>query len=177
MISSLYNLTLPHLNEEWHQRYDIVARKPGRHILDGDTGHVPNAPDRLIYKISIKEYSLLNICVDEFNLAVIQSFISWKETAHQLVWEGVLYAYREYWPHFVRVGMDKNAVPVEKLRMPPLPVWMVTLVTPNIGLLHEFPSHMQLIETLNNLEVSVAWTVLVDYAEGLNDLSVASRYT
>lgn len=54
-----------------------------------------------------------------------------------------------------------NVVPLDKLQMPQLPVWMVTLFTPNFGLLKQFPNPEQLIETLNNLEVSVAWTVLV----------------
>jgi hypothetical protein len=61
-----------------------------------------------------------------------------------------------------------DAVPLEELRMPQLPVWMVTLLTPNFAILHDFPNPQQLIETLNDLEVSVAWTVLVDYAD-VND--------
>jgi hypothetical protein len=68
---------------------------------------------------------------------------------------------------FIRLG-TADAVPLEELQMPQLPVWMVTLLTPNIGILHNYPNPQQLIETLNNLEVSVAWTVLVDYAD-VND--------
>lgn len=51
VLSSLYNLTLPGLNEE---RHHIVAREPGRQILDGDTGQVPGAPALFIYKVSIR---------------------------------------------------------------------------------------------------------------------------
>ena len=116
-----------------------------------------------LYKVSIKEYSILNICIDQWDRAVIQSFLSWKETTHDLVWDGVLYASKQYFPHFIRIGMS-NVVPLDKLLMPQLPVWMVTLLTPNCGLLKQFHNPEQLIETLNSLEVSVAWTVLVDYA-------------
>jgi len=167
VLASLYNLTLPGLNEERHPRHHIVGREPGRQILDGDTGQVPGAPDRFVYKVFIKQYSILNICFDELDRAVIQSFLSWKEATHDLVWAGVLHAYKLYRPHFIRLG-TADAVPLEELQMPQLPVWMVTLLTPNIGILHNYSNPQQLIETLNNLEVSVAWTVLVDYAD-VND--------
>jgi hypothetical protein len=156
----------------WPQRREASQashrrQEPGRQILDGDTGQVPGAPDRFVYKVLIKQYSILNICFDELDRAVIQSFLSWKEATHDLVWAGVLQAYKQYRPHFIRLGMA-DAVPLEELQMPQLPVWMVTLLTPNLGILHTFPNPQQLIETLNNLEVSVAWTVLVDYAD-VND--------
>jgi hypothetical protein len=62
-----------------------------------------------------------------------------------------------------------DAVPLEELQMPQLPVWMVTLLTPNFVISQDFPNPQQLIETLNNLEVSVAWTVRALDLQAVNE--------
>jgi hypothetical protein len=166
MISALYNLSLPVFNEEWHPWDNIVGRRPGGPIRDGTAGVVPGAPASLTYKVLIKDYSVLNVCFDRWDHAILQSFLSWRDTTHRLVWEGMLLTYEEYRPEFLRLGLS-DAAPLTELKMPWPPVWMVTLLTPNLWMLKEFPNQRDLIEILNNLEISVAWTVLTDYAADL----------
>jgi hypothetical protein len=88
VISALYNLSLPVFNEEWHPWDNIVGRRPGGPIRDGTTGVVPGAPASLIYKVLIKDYSVLNVCFDRWDHAILQSFLSWRDTTHHLVLGG-----------------------------------------------------------------------------------------
>lgn len=78
----------------------------------------------------------------------------------------MLFTCQQYRTEFLRLGLS-DAAPLTELKMPGYPVWMVTLVTPNLLMLKGFPNQQDLIEVLNNLEVSIAWTVLTDYAADL----------
>jgi hypothetical protein len=105
MISALYNLSLPRFNEEWHPWDNIVGRMPGGPIRDGTTGRVPGAPASLIYKVSIKEYSVLNICFERWDHAVLQSFLSWRDTTHQFGLGGNAFDLRKISPGVSPVGV------------------------------------------------------------------------
>ena len=78
----------------------------------------------------------------------------------------MLWTYKGYRPEFIRLGLS-DATPLTDLKMPWPPVWMVTLLKPNLWILKQFQNQEELIEIVNNLEISVAWAVLTDYATDL----------